>query len=114
MSWQDYFECNDAIVDGKTVKYYRYKDSDIIRLPTNLPMPPTNVLNGVFYNCKQLQDITALANWDVSNVKYMQSMFSDCHELRDITALANWKATSVGAVHYMFYNCPKLQYIVPS
>jgi surface protein len=35
----------------------------------------------MFSNCYKLHDITALANWDVSNVKDMKDMFSYCEQL---------------------------------
>jgi surface protein len=38
-------------------------------------------MSGMFQSCDQLQDLTPLANWDISNVKNMQYMFLYCAQL---------------------------------
>jgi surface protein len=65
----------------------------------------------MFSGCEQLQDISELANWDVSNVKNMSYMFSECKQLQNITALANWDVSSVENMSGMFQCCERLQYI---
>ena len=59
----------------------------------------------MFYECDQLKDISALANWNVSNVERMVCMFIGCNQLEDISALANWNVSNVKDMHDMFYNC---------
>ena len=66
--WEKYFEKNS---NGN----YVYKDKNVVKLPDNLPMPPTSSMYGMFEHCTQLQDISALANWDISNVTDMSYMF---------------------------------------
>ena len=57
----------------------------------------------MFYSCKTLTDVTALANWDVSNVTKMNMMFSWCKTLTDVTALANWDVSNVTDMGGMFF-----------
>ena len=35
----------------------------------------------MFYNCKELQDITALADWNINKNIDVQYMFSDCPDI---------------------------------
>lgn len=100
-NWEQYFDCKN--------RYYEYKDKNITTLPANLPMPPTDTLECMFGNCHQLSDISALANWDVSNVKNVRWMFQNCHKLGDITALANWDVSNVKDMSGMFYGCEQLK-----
>ena len=43
-------------------------------------------MSNVFYYCSRLKDISALANWDTSNVTDMSEMF-DYTSITDISAL---------------------------
>lgn len=52
MSWQDYFECKYITVNGKPLNKYEYKDKGVEILPSNLPMPPTDTLYGMFIGCQ--------------------------------------------------------------
>ena len=99
--------------DYEPAEWYVYKDKSVTTLPANLPMPPTNTFYLMFRKCEELEDITALANWDVSNVKNMRSMFSSCYQLRDITPLANWDVSSVEDMCGMFSCCSRLKDITP-
>jgi surface protein len=38
----------------------------------------------MFSSCHQIQDITALANWDVSNVENMDGMFCGCYQMQNV------------------------------
>ena len=105
MSWKDYFEYDD--VD----ECYSYKDKKVVSLPHELPMPPMSDFTRLFANCSKLQDITALSNWDVSNVTSMNCMFYCCEQLQDISALANWDVHNVKDMCGMFYVCHRLQNI---
>ena len=58
----------------------------------------------MFYNCSNLTDISALANWNTSSVTNMQGMFYQCSNLTDISALVNWNTSSVITMVNMFYN----------
>ena len=54
-----------------------------------------------------LADITALADWDTSNVTNMKSMFSGT-KITDITALKDWDLSNVTDMSYMFNYCTSL------
>lgn len=103
MSWQDYFVYDDVN------ECYTYKDKDVVSLPTNLPMPLMKNFRRLFAKCSKLQDITALSNWDVSEVFNMDSMFYCCHQLKDITALSTWNVSNVTNMSSMFNCCWNIQ-----
>ena len=105
--WTRYFEYRK--IWPCDAKYYTYKDKSVVKLPDDLPMPPTDTFYMMFYDCQQLQDIAALANWDVSNVKDMHEMFGQCDNLRDITPLANWDVSKVETMERMFSSCDQLE-----
>lgn len=102
MSWQNYF--------NKTIgtRYY-YKNRHVVSLPDNLQMPPTDNLDGLFHGCYLLQDISPLANWDVSKVKNMNYLFAECASLKDISALSSWNVSNVTSMEFMFTDCRELQ-----
>ena len=100
-SWKDYFTDFGG--------YYWYEDKNVVKLPDNLPMPPTTNMCNLFHSCEKLQDISALANWDVSKVNDMCGMFRHCKELQDISALANWDTSKVTCMGCMFRECQQLQ-----
>ncbi len=114
-NWTQYFECEiqDITDDDIVVKKYMYKDKTVTALPRDLPMPPTDIFVDMFAWCCQLRDISALAHWDVSNVKDMCIMFNGCEQLQDITPLANWDVSNVRDMSGMFANCHQLQDITP-
>lgn len=62
----------------------------------------------LFYDCSDLTDLTALADWDVSNVTSMDFMFSYCSSLTDLAALANWNVSNATGMHIMFGGCSSL------
>lgn len=100
--WEQYFERKNR---GGHFNYYEYRDKSVIKLPDNLPMPPTKLFYKMFNGCNQLQDISALANWDVSDVRLMYGVFEFCCQLQDITALANWNVSNVEDMGGMFVCC---------
>ena len=56
----------------------------------------------LFYSNSSLSDISALADWDVSNVTDMFSTFRDMESLSDISILANWSVSNVTDMGIMF------------
>ncbi len=108
VTWEDYFELSNG---GLGLKY-RYKDTSVKALPANLPMPPAD-RGIVFSNCHDLVDISALSEWDTSNLTDMCGMFNHCHSLRDISPLKQWETKNVTDMGYMFNCCRKLEDISP-
>jgi uncharacterized protein YjbI with pentapeptide repeats len=70
-----------------------------------------NFANGMFHNCKNLEEVTGLdkANfWLVNNFGYM---FANCENLKNID-LSQINFTIIGAsFDNMFANCKQLEYI---
>lgn len=107
-TWEDYFKLSTG---GLGLKY-QYKDTSVKVLPENLPMPPTD--RGITFNgCHDLVDISALSDWDTTNITDMCCMFNHCHSLRDISPLKQWKTKNVTNMEYMFNCCRKLDDISP-
>ena len=106
--WHDYFEYKEHLLTHNGDKYYEYKDKNVKSLPANLPMPHTKSFYNMFSGCWQLRDITALSNWDVSNVTSMDDMFVYCNQLQDISALANWDVSNVTSMDDVFRECHRL------
>ena len=67
----------------------------------------------MFDGCSNLTDLTALASWNVSNVRVMGSMFSGCSKLTDLTGLASWEVSKVTNMREMFSGCSNLADITP-
>ena len=70
----------------------------------------SNVTNmsRLFEGCSNLTNLTALKDWKSSKVTDMDRMFYDCSSLTDLTALASWSVSKVTDMSYMFYGCSKL------
>ena len=64
----------------------------------------SNVTNmsSMFNSTTSLTNIDALANWDTSNVTNMSSMFNSTTSLTNIDALANWDTSNVTNMSEMF------------
>lgn len=62
---------------------------------------------GVFHHTK-IKNTDALKNWNVSSVTSLNSTFQSCPELADLSGLANWDVSSVKNMNGTFENCPKL------
>lgn len=64
--------------------------------------------SSLFHRCKMLSDISALENWDMSNISRTSDLFSYCSSLKDISPIANWNMSLVEDIHGMFSHCGKL------
>jgi hypothetical protein len=62
-------------------------------------------MSGMFCDCSRLHDISALASWNVSNVKNMHSMFNGCRKLQDISPIYSWDINKVTDTNAMFLCC---------
>ena len=63
-------------------------------------------LVGLFEGCTSLQDISGLANWDVSRATSMNHLFCGCSSLNDLLVLANWDTLNVQSMDRIFGGCP--------
>ena len=92
----------------------RFKNRKVKSLPENLELPKGCVdISYMFFNCKNLVDISPLKNWDISNVKSTLRMFSNCISLTNITTLQSWNTSKVEDMSYMFSSCVNLKDISP-
>lgn len=107
-SWEAYFKRIDT---GSGLRY-QYIDTSVTVLPKGLPMPPTDY-HISFSGCHKLVDISALVDWDTSNVTTLEGLFNHCYELADITPLAAWDTSNVTDMSYMFNCCHKLSDVTP-
>ena len=67
-------------------------------------------LNNAFRGCENLNaaSLQPIANWDVSNVKYMSGTFRDDIILESLSPLANWQTTSLQDLSQTFYGMEQL------
>lgn len=70
----------------------------------------TTSLQYLFYQCKGLQHIVGLANWDVSNITTTRYLFYGCTALQDLD-LDFWDTSSCSDMSYMFSQCTNLRKI---
>lgn len=70
-------------------------------------------MKSMFYYCRNLSDISALENWDISNVTDMSDMFDYCNSITDISALENWDTSNVTNMAGLFADCSSLTDATP-
>ena len=73
----------------------------------------TRTMDFLFYNCRNLTDLTSVAGWDVSRVEKMYGIFAFNTALSNISSLAGWDVSSVTDMRYMFSGCAKITEISP-
>ena len=66
-------------------------------------MPALLELDGLFALDKNLANVSAIRNWDVSKVKKMQNLFYGTEKLKNINDLNSWTTTSLEDTQAMFY-----------
>ena len=92
----------------------KFANSDYSSVPEWAVLPADITRIDFMFNfCQQINDISQLANWDVSNVISIGSMFYNCPKLTDLTPIANWNTSNVMTMSYLFANCTKLTDITP-
>lgn len=64
------------------------------------------------YN-KSLTDISAISNWDISNVTNMEYLFNYCTHLTDLSPISNWDMSGVTNINSMFQGCTSLTDLSP-
>ena len=63
----------------------------------------------MFLGCKSLEDISSLSNWDTSQITEMGGLFDGCESLEDISCLSNWDTSKVKGMYGMFDGCESLE-----
>ncbi len=64
-------------------------------------------LEAMFYNCRQMTDLSFVQSWDVASVQNMKSLFSGCSGITFLD-LSGWHTPNVTSMWAMFKNCTKL------
>ena len=68
----------------------------------------TTDMKWMFRNATSLTSLSALSNWNTQNVTTMSSMFERNTSLVDISGLSNWDTSKVKNMYYMFYGISSL------
>lgn len=61
----------------------------------------------------QLEDISGLSNWDMSNVTHIDRFFNECSMISDLTPIKDWNTSNVIDMTQLFYMCKALTNISP-
>lgn len=67
-----------------------------------------NALSQMFYQCKNLESIGDISNWDTSNLVYMRLAFGNCEKLKNLS-LGDWGGSKVIKWDNAFVNCLSLE-----
>ena len=59
----------------------------------------------MFYECKQLSDLSDISKWDTSKITDMNSMFKGCELLLKIPNISKWDMSQVTDMNSMFEGC---------
>ena len=68
--------------------------------------------SGVFQACTSLSNIDALSGWNLKNSKEMIQFFYQT-QIEDLTPIANWDVSKVENMRHMFYQCKKITTLEP-
>jgi surface protein len=74
----------------------------------------TNVFNvtAFFRGCVSLKDISAVSNWDLSSMtrnKSLLSVFSYCTSLKNISPLKSWDMSNINRISGLFEGCSSIK-----
>lgn len=85
-----------------------------LHLPWNLKNIGTDIgiagttLKNVFYQCKNLEEITGLDTWDMSKIESIASLFFGCENIKKID-ISDWDLSSCRKIVAIFKNCLELE-----
>lgn len=86
--------------------------SDISAL-ANWDVSNVNMFGEMFVQCYKLTDLSPLENWDMSHATYIHDMFQECTSLEDLEPLTDWDVSNVTDMSSMFYECLNLTNVEP-
>ncbi len=75
----------------------------------NFKVDNVTIMSMMFYNCKNLIEISSLINWNTSNVTMISNMFYLCSNITNINALKKWNVSNVTNMVQSFRECNNLQ-----
>ena len=108
-----------AIVVANDIIYAPENSLRLFRAMTNLVsfnsknfrVDNVNMMQQLFQDDINLQDVNSLSTWDTSRVSNMVRLFFKCQSLENIIAIKNWNVSSVESMEQMFYGCVNLKRI---
>jgi len=82
----------------------------LVRCWKNIELYPKNIsLSGLFYNCKKLESLPDISEWDLTDVIDLSLLFYNCSKLESLPDLSKWNTSKVEDMSQLFYNCSKLE-----
>ena len=67
----------------------------------------------LFHGLKDLEDISAVADWDASKITNLQETFSYCEKLADLKPISKWDVSKVTNLQGLFYQDAALKDATP-
>ena len=80
-------------------------DSLITFIDNNLDTSKVMDASYMFYECKQLSELSDISKWDTSKITDMNSMFKGCELLLKIPNISKWDMSQVTDMNSMFEGC---------
>ena len=63
----------------------------------------------MFKHCEDLEDVSDLKDWDVSDIRSMEGMFKQCDSLVDVSSLSQWNLSDNVNLDHIFDDCELLE-----
>lgn len=86
-----------------------YGDKNVSKAPPlprmELPHDSRIKLDYCFQECKRLEHIDSLREWNLSNIISLHGMFRNCRHIQSIGAMKSWDMRSVTDMSHMFSGC---------
>ena len=92
----------DAALTYGTIPVYIYKDGTDICIYSDAEIYFDGSMDNLFYECRQLTDISGLANIHTDFVTSFVGTFGRCINLTNLAPLADWNVTSATSMSQMF------------
>ena len=93
-------ELSIGLFNGSPIKYLNINQIDLSNV---------NTVQGMFEDCRLLNNLSELEKWDTSNVESMSSMFKNCESLQELLGLEQWEVSNIKDMQFMFDGCSSLK-----
>ena len=77
-------------------------------LENNLDISNVTDISNMFYECKNLSELSDISKWNTSKITDMSNMFKGCELLYYIPDISGWDTSNVNDMSYMFAECSGL------
>ena len=99
-------------LDDTVNAYHLFFNCEDLSVVGEINKPITNI-EGCFWDCDELNDITEMGNWDIPETISVTNLFTGCQNLTSISPLSNWGNRKISSSDFAFYGCYKLTDISP-